>query len=237
MEQTQETNQVTENSQVPESKTVTNQDTETQEQINWKRFREQREIERKEKEAALKRAAEKDAEAQALKAAMEAILNKPSSQSQEYQSEEEISEEEKRAKKFIEDEFSKRERRFEEERRQREQQELPQKLAKTFNDFNQVCSSDNLDYIEYHYPEIARAFQNQPDSFEKWADIYKTVKRFVPNTDSKKEQSKAEKNFNKPQSMAAAGATSVGDGAPMILDDKRRSDNWARMQRIMKGGR
>jgi len=56
---------------------------ETVEQINWKKFRQDREVERKQKEEAIKRASEKEAEAQALKAAMEAILNKPQPQQQQ----------------------------------------------------------------------------------------------------------------------------------------------------------
>lgn len=245
MENTQEVT-IAENKEVVQqentSKTVENSQVqkveETQEQINWKKFREQREIERKQKEAAEKRAAEKEAEAAALKAAMDAVLNKSSTNSIESsrnQYEEES--EDERINKKVEAALAQKERQYQEQKRQKEQAELPQKLASTYKDFNQVCSSENLDYLEYHYPEVARAFRNQPDGFEKWADIYSAVKRFVPNIDNKKEHAKAEKNFNKPQSMAVSGATQTGDSAPVHLDDKRRSDNWARMQRVMKGGR
>ena len=57
------------------------------------------------------------------------------------------------------------------------------------------------------------------------------------NPNSSKDQKKAENNFNKPQSMAVSGVSQTGDSAPMMLDDKKRSDNWSRMQRVMKGGR
>lgn len=209
---------------------------ETQEQINWKRFREQREIERKQKDAAEKLAAQKTAEAEAIKAAMEAILNKPSPASPQYQEQEDESED-MRIQKKVEAALAVRYQKEEEQRRQKEHAEYPQKLVQTFSDFNDVCSADNLDYLEYHYPEVAAPFAHLPDGYAKWAAVYKAVKRFVPNTANKKDSKLAEKNFTKPQSMSVGGVTQTGDSAPQQLDEKRRADNWARMQRVMKGGR
>lgn len=204
------------------------------EDINWRQFRQQRELERKQREDAEKRAREKEAEAQALKVAMDAILSKPTSNNQPI---EEDLDEDQRIEKKVQAALQVREQMLEEQRKQREYQEFPQRLASTYSDFNQVCTTENLDYLEYHYPEVASAFKHVPDGFDKWSSVYKAVKRFVPNTDSKKEQAKAEKNFSKPQSMSVGGATQTGDGAPIYLDDKRRSDNWARMQKVMKGSR
>lgn len=211
---------------------------ETQEQINWKKFREAREQERKQKEAAEKRASEKEAEAQALKSAMEALLNK--SQMQPHQAsngyEEELSEDEKIQRK-VDAALAVREKQLAVERQRHEQETFPQKLVEMYPDFPQVCTEENLDYLEYHYPEVAAPFKHLPETKEKWAAIYKAVKRFIPNTSSKKDEKRAEKNFNKPQSMSVPGVTQVGDTAPMQLDDARRNANWQRMQRVMKGGR
>jgi hypothetical protein len=224
-----------ENTTQPNISVEENQVQESAKDINWRQFREQRELERKQREDAERRAREKEQEAQALKVAMDAILNKPSPQN--YPIQEEELDEDQRIEKKVQAALLAKEKVLEEERRRREQQEFPQRLASTYSDFNQVCTTENLDYLEYHYPEVASAFKHAPDGFDKWAAVYKAVKRFVPNTDSKKEQAKAERNFNKPQSMAVGGATQTGDSAPMYLDDKRRADNWSRMQRIMKGGR
>lgn len=220
------------------TETIAKTEPETQEQINWKKFREQREIERKQLEEERKKSKQKEEEAMALKAAMDAILSKPAAlpaQSQHTYEEEET--EDQRIDKKVRAVLEAEKRKNDEERRVREQAELPNKLASTFKDFNQVCSSDNLDYLEYHYPEVASAFKHAPDGFDKWASVYQAVKRFVPNTDSKKDQAKAEKNFNKPQSMAVSGVSQTSDGAPMMLDEKRKADNYARMQKVMKGGR
>ncbi len=210
---------------------------ETVEQINWKKFREQREIERKANEEAIKRANEKEAEASALKLAMEAILNKPSNNARNHDSQNDDSEEseDQRIQKKVDAALSIRERQLDEERRKREQAEYPQKLVSAYKDFNQVCSAENLDYLEFHYPEVAVGFKHMPDGFDKWASIYQAVKRFMPNSNIKKEQQQIEKNVTKPQSMSAPGVTSTGDTAPIQLDDKRRADNWNRMMRTIKG--
>lgn len=217
----------TQNKEIVQSETI--------EQINWKKFREQREIERKQKEAAEKRAIEKSAEAEALKAAMESLLNKQPNNQVNNQFDEES--DEQKLKKLVSIALEEKEKQYEEQRRQREQQEFPQKLATAYKDFNQVCTTDNLDYLEYHYPEVAAGFKYMPDGFDKWSAVYQAVKRFVTNTDNKKDQKKAEQNFNKPQSMAVSGVTQTGDSAPIMLDDKRKADNYARMQRVMKGGK
>ena len=210
---------------------------ETPEQINWKKFREAREVERKQKVEAEKRAAEKDAEVQAYKAAMEALLNKQTATgtAQNYTDPQEISDEEK-IRRQVESIIADRDRKNAEAQREAELRATPQRIQQNMPDFNQVCSEENVDYLEYHYPEVAQAFSAMPEGYDKWANIYKAVKRFVPNTNSNKEAARAEKNFQKPQAMSIPGKTQVGDSAPQYLDDKRKMDNWLRMQKVMKGG-
>ena len=200
---------------------------------NWKKFRETREKERKEKEAADKRASEKEAEAQALKAAMEALLNK--SQPAQANNEETEESEEQRIDRKVQEHLLRNQKKADEERQKREIAELPVRMQQTYNDFNQVCSQENIDYLQYHYPEVAAGFKYAPDSFDTWSNIYKALKRFIPNPDSKKDQARIEKNLAKPQSMSIPGATQTGDHAPTELTEKRRADNWARMQKTLKG--
>jgi hypothetical protein len=207
----------------------------TQEQINWRKFREVRETERKAAEENAKSAAKSQAEATALKAAMEALLNKPQPQQQHQQNAEDMTEDE-RIEHKIEQRMQAREKEYQQQRMQRDKEDAPNKLVREYKDFHQVCTQENMDYMMYHYPEVANAFNGREDNFEKWSDIYKAVKRFIPNPDSKKDSAKAERNFNKPQSMAVPGATQTGDVAPQKLDAKRRADNWERMQRVIKSG-
>lgn len=228
---------------VPEEKIVSNEikseenAAETEDQVNWRKFREQRALERRQleeekrqKQEAQSLAKKKEEEARALKEAVEALLAKNNETiSYSDDSEEDIIQ--KRIAAALEAERKKNE----EEMRRREQAEYPTKLVQNHPDFHQVCSSDNLDYLEYHYPEVARAFRNSPDSYDKWSDVYKAVKRFVPNPQTAQVEKTIQKNATKPQSMNVGGSTRTGDDAPHVLTEQMRKDNWARMQRIMKG--
>ena len=134
---------------------------------------------------------------------MEALVSKPSPPQQQMYEPDET--EEQRIRRQVNEAIAEKEKKNEEARKEREQQEFPQRLVSTFTDFDKVCSTENLDYLEYHYPEVAAPYKHLPEGFDKWAQIYKAVKRFVPNPESGKDQKKAEKNFNKPQSMSADG--------------------------------
>lgn len=207
-----------------------------QEEINWKKFREEREKSRKEAlenkrraEEAEMRAREKEEEAKALKAAMEAALSK-----REREQEEDEPSEDDRITRKVEAMLQERERRYQEERQREELQKTPERLHSAFPDFTKVCTTENLDYLEFHYPEVAKAYNYMPEGFEKWASIYKAVKRFVPNHDEAT-QKKIAQNLQKPQSASVQGTTRTGDSAPVMLDEKRREANWRRMQSIIKG--
>lgn len=204
-------------------------------EINWKKFREDRAIERKAMQEAQSLAKKKEEEATALKAAMEALLNKSSTQ--QYQQQDDVEEsEDTRIQKKIDAALAAERKRNEDAYRERESREYPNRLKQAHPDFDQVCSQDNLDYLDYHFPEIAKALESMPNGYDKWDSIYKATKRLIPNTNTKKDERKAENNFNKPQSMAVGGRTQTSDEAPRMLDDKKREANWARMQRVMKSG-
>lgn len=204
-------------------------------QANWKAFREQREIDRKSRIEFEKKASEKAAETEALRAALEAITNKSTPRQDSYYDETEESEEariEKRVVKILEE----RERQQEQQRAQREAIEYPQRLVSDYKDFNQVCSTENLDYLDYHYPEISVSFKHMPDGYEKWAAIYKATKKLVPNLNSSMDARRAEKNLSKPGSLSAPTSTPSGGAiSASRLDEARKSDNWQRMQRTLKG--
>lgn len=229
MEEQQVETKVVENT-LPVQPQTADSEQESPQQIDWKRFKEARKIERQQKEEAEKRASEKSAEAAALKAAMESLLSKPVLH--EDKSDES---EEDRIQAKVDAAIAKRDKALSDQRAIAERQDLPRKLEQAYPDFNKVCSDENIDYLKFHYPEVAKAFSYVPDNFENWSDYYKTIKRFIPNASNNKDAKKAEKNFSKPQSMAVAGVTQTGDTAPMMLDDKRKADNWSRMQKRMKG--
>jgi membrane-bound lytic murein transglycosylase len=203
-------------------------------QANWKAFREQREADRKAAAESQRMANQKAEEAAALRAALEALTNKPQPQQQNSYDQSEDSED-ARIEKRVNEIIAQREKQYEHDRMQREQAEYPEKLRTVYSDFNKVCSTENLDYLEYHYPELATPFKHMPDGFEKWASIYKTVKKFVPNTDSKADAKKADNNLQKPGSLSSMGNASGANAMPGArLDEARKAENWQRMQRLLK---
>lgn len=225
--------------QTPETKV---EETKT-EDPNWKAFREARKKDRAEKEAAEKRAAEKDAEVAALKAAMEAAFSKSAPTPQAYQQYYGINQpegtetEDERIEKKVQEAIAKKEQEYAKREQEREQLEYPNRLASQYSDFHQTIAQENLDYLDYHYPEVSRPLGRLPDGYDKWADIYKAVKKFVPNsTTAKKDAAKAEVNMNKPRSISSTGITQPGEAATSArLTEERRAQNWERMQKILKG--
>jgi hypothetical protein len=216
---------------------------EAQEDPNWKAFREARKKDRAEREAAERKASEKEAEVAALQAAMEAAFSKSAPSPQAYQQyygiEQQQTEEteDERIEKKVQAALAVREMAAEKARIEREQREYPLRLNQTYPDFNRIISQENLDYLDYHYPEVSRPLQRLPDGYEKWSDIYQAIKKFIPNNaTSKKEAAKAEANFNKPKSISSQGITQPGEVAGGArLTEERRAANWERMQKILKG--
>jgi hypothetical protein len=207
---------------------------------NWKAFREARKKDRADKEAAERRAAEKEAEAEALKRAMEAAFARGQPQAQasggygdSYDTQET---EDQRIARMVEEQIAKRDAILERQRMENEQREYPNRLARDFGDFNQVCSPENLDYLEFHHKEIARPLQRLQDGYDKWADIYHAVKKYVPNsTTARREAQKAETNLQKPKSMSSTAGMAPGEqvGSARLTEEKQAA-NWARMQKLLK---
>jgi uncharacterized membrane protein YqiK len=220
---------------------------ESPEDPNWKAFREARKKDRVEREAAERRATEKENEVAALKAAMEAAFSAKSGVSQQsYQqyygtnsgAEQTEESEEQRIERKVNEQLSKREEQYKRQRAEDEQREYPNRLLKDFPDFKQVCSQENLDYLDYHFPEIASLAADYPDGYDKWKKTYNAVKKFIPNhSNARREAARADLNSNKPRSMSSSGPSPTGDKVQEGWQDteSRRAANWARMQRTLKG--
>lgn len=209
---------------------------------NWKAFREARKKDRSDREAAEKRAAEKEAEVAALKAAMEAAFSKSAPTTQAYQQyygmeQTEESEDEKIEKK-VNAILAAKEQQYLKLQEERERQEYPTRLTKNFPDFHHVCSQENLDYLDFHYPELSRPLQRLPEGYDKWSDIYHAVKKFIPNhSNAKKDAIRADLNMQKPKSISSVGQTPSGEIVRQTYQEveQRRAANWERMQRTLRG--
>lgn len=211
---------------------------EEKEDPNWRAFREARKKDRAEREAAEKRAAEKEAEAAALKAAMEAAFARDQSNNRQMNNSypEHIEEgEDERIERKVQEAIKQRENQFRKETEERERALYPQRLQQTYADFSSMVSQENLDYLDFHYPEVSRPLQRLQDGYDKWSDIYLAVKKFVPNqAHVKKDSMRAEQNQMKPRSISSDNVIQPHEqkGAVFLSED-RKAANWQRMQKTM----
>jgi len=213
---------------------------EVKEDPNWRVVRELRKKEKAEREAAEQRAREESARADALAKALEAALSKAPIQqnmNQGFNGYQEEETEDQRIEKKVNAVIAQREAQFEKLRAEKEQQMLPSVMKQHFPDYDQVVNEDNGAYLKYHYPEIYESLVSLPENFINCSNIYKAVKRLVPNpTDNRKDEIRAENNFNKPKSMTTANLTPPGTGSGNArLTEERRAQNWERMQKLLKG--
>lgn len=237
-EETKDLKQNEQTTSIPSNTEINNGGvSETAEDPNWRIIREQRKVERKAREDAEKKAAEKEAEAQAFKAALEALANKPQQgQQQSYFNQTEESDDE-RIEKKVAAALKKREEEYAKQQHEAELKEYPQRLRQNMPDFDKVCTAENIDYLEYHHPEIAEPFRYMPDGYKKWESMYKVAKKLIPNMEAKKDMAKVDKNLSKPGSISSTGTTqgtgSMSDG--IRLTEEKKAANWQRMQKLTKG--
>lgn len=201
--------------------------------VNWQRFREEKERDRKARLEAEKEAERRKQEVEALKAALEAVVSKPQlSNLNEYGQSEET--DDQRVEKLVKAAIEKERERARQEDIKRETEQLPKRINQDFKDFNKVVTEENVDYLEYHHPEIANAFKYMPEGYDKWASLYKTVKKLIPNMDKQQDIKKIEHNLKKPQ----ANVPNITDQAPQMqgwkMTEQRRMENWRRMQEDVK---
>jgi hypothetical protein len=236
-----ETNLTQKNEENPEQKDDSEGDP------NWRAFREARKRDRIEKEAAERRAIEKEQEVAALKAAMEAAFTKGSAPTpQAYQQyygmnqgfDQPEETEEQRIERKVNEMLTKKEREYVKQQAEMEAKVWPDRLKKDIPDVWKVCSQENLDYLDYHYPEISRPLQRLSEGYDKWHDTYHAVKKLIPNhSTAKKEAVRADMNSQKPRSISSSGPSHTGEKTRETWQDTeaRRAENWARMQKMLRG--
>lgn len=175
---------------------------ENSENPDWRAFREARKRDREERRAAEERAAQKEQELAALKAAMEAAFSQSGPSPQAYQQyygmntydPPEESEDQKIERK-VNELLSKREEQFKKKQAEYERMEYPNRLKKDFPDIHHVCSTENLDYLDFHFPEIARPLNRLEDGYDKWYDIYHAIKKLIPNHSTAKKKLQEQKSI------------------------------------------
>lgn len=143
-------------------------------------------------------------------------------------------------KKFVQDEIQ---RLFREEQSKKKQQEDAERtyrdtmaIKQEMPDLLEVCSQENLAYLEYYNPEIAIPIGRMPDGLEKTKLAYQAIKKHVKM--AKKEKEKVEQNLSKPKSVHSSYSnetTSDKENSSGVLSDRRRNETWQKMQRLISG--
>lgn len=219
------------------------------EQINWRKFREQREKERVEREKAEQRARQKEEETEALRQVLETMMTSKESSLTQKEQQDIISDlidddipTGKDIKGFITKQvpdlinsiIEQREAKREEERRKKEVDEMPVKLRTAHRDFDNIVSQENLDYLDYHHPEIAKALSYMPNSFEKWSSVYSAVRKLVPNT-GERDLKRMEQNAIKPQHAAAVASPPPNErGYGRSLTEQEKKENYERLRKLAR---
>lgn len=257
-EETENTEVVKEEQALQEGAQGQEQSEESPEEINWRKFRAERKRDREEKQEEARRRQEAERKADEMKQIVEAISGNQSTAMTSSEKKELIAElnlEDFNTGKQVQDYIDARLRKKDEdieakvqaalrqerekldkERKKQELEQLPSRVRADIADYDKVCNTDSFDYLEYHHPEIAKLYAQQPDSYEKWVGLYKTMKKLIPNTSIQSDTRRMEENSNKPRSASTPGLTQTGDSTPYSLSAERKAQNWERMQRQMRGG-
>ena len=204
---------------------------------NWRAFLEKRKEDQKALEDERKRNQELESqnarrakEIEDLKLAFQAMAEKKDNNYDDDNSDD--------PKKAIQDEVNRILSQKEAERDQRDRQERIRKetleIKEQMPDLVEVCSHDNLAYLEYYHPEIAIPLAKMPDGLEKTKLAYQAVKKHVKM--NKKEQNKIEQNLSKPKSLhSSLSNESQKEESSAVMSDKRKTETWQKMQRLMSG--
>lgn len=228
IEKKEEIQQNTENEAKPPIKSEHNEE-------NWQKYREARERDRKALKEAQEREEKRRQEVEALKAALESVVSKPTpNDHQQTNYYEEDEDEQKRIERLVKEQIERDREARKKEEAEREQKEIPNRLAQTFPDYEQVCSDENCDYLLFHHPELAAGFRHMPDNFDKWATVYKAIKKYVPYQNKEGDKKRMERNLSKPQSNPHSSMDTSPQTVGWKLTEQRRSENWRRMQSDMK---
>lgn len=213
------------------------QSTETIEDPNWRAVREQRKKDKIAREEAEKRATDAQAQADALKVAMEAAFSKmPTQQYQSHQDDYREETEDERIDKKVHAALLAREAQAEKSRIEREKTELPMRLRKAYPDYDKIINEETGAYLEYHHPEILRTILRAKEDFESCSDSYQLVKKLIPGLqEAKKDEVRTQANLLKPKSSSSPSITESGQVThPFKISEERKAANWERMQKELR---
>jgi hypothetical protein len=217
------------------TESVEKEEPEDDKEKNWKAFLQKR----KEDQAALEKEREKNKqleedrtrrtkELEDMKAAFGALLEK---KEPVYNDDEDS---EKLIEQKVEKLFSAKEEARKKQEDEKRQQEEMIAVREQMPDLMQVCSQENLLYLEYYHPEIAVPLARMADGFEKTKLAYQAIKKHVKM--GTKEKEKIEKNLSKPKSVYSSYSNEgQKEESSAKMSDSKKQEVWNKMQRLISG--
>lgn len=90
--------------------------------------------------------------------------------------------------------------------KQSSQTAIEAKIKAVYPDFEKVVSAENVERLNYEYPEVAQSLKDNPDIYSKAAAAYSIIKRFGIHQEDPiqtYEKQKATQNLSKPRPLAS----------------------------------
>jgi hypothetical protein len=125
--------------------------------------------------------------------------------------------------------------------KQREAATVEERVQLKFNDYNEVVSQKNIDYLKTTEPELARSLASMSDPYEQAVAAYKLLKRvgIKPEEKNTLEKKKVVKNSGKPLSVNAVTKQSAIGNAHLFengLTKELKQQLHKEMQDAIKAG-
>lgn len=209
---------------------------EDEKERNWRAFLDKRKEEqeelKKEKERSAQLAQEnarRSKEIEDMKVAFSALLQK--NNDPVYEDDDDTGKKIKEEVERIINQRDEQRAKAEEQRRIDEERKV---IKRDMPDLLEVCSQDNLAYLEFYHPEIAIPLSKMQDGFEKTKLAYDAIKKHVKM--GKKEEKLIEKNLSKPKSVHSnVSNESQQEGSSYSMSDSKKQQVWNKMQRLISG--
>ena len=210
---------------------------ESDEDKNWKAFLEKRKEEAKEFEVEKEKVRQLEAdkarwekEKEIMKEAFVAAVEKKDSAPFPDEDDEEDRKFNERFEKKYQERESERVKREHQNKLEREIIEIKNEMP----DLQEVCSQENIAYLEYYHKPTAKALAAMPDGIEKTKLAYQAIKQYVKM--GTKEKEKIEQNLSKPKSVHSNFSNETQkEESSGHLSDKRRNEVYQKMQRLISG--
>jgi hypothetical protein len=128
-------------------------------------------------------------------------------------------------------------------KQQQQSTSIEQQLRSKYSDFDKVMTYENISKLRELRPEIASSLHQSADLYNKAAATYTILKEMGIHQENTydPEKERVANNFNKPQMASSlkkteSALTHASEFSGSRLNEDRKKEIWAQMQRNLRGG-